>query len=274
MYKKNAKHRWNRRSNRAFTLVELLVVISIIALLLSILMPALNKVRQQGISMQCATKMRQIGLGMSAYSVDFRDSMPYAVDFTSTNGWLMAIPQATIPNYYNTYLDPWVLGSSNKGKAYKGPKWTGNNSIYLCPAQVGETNFKKKYGLSNVVTSVGTYTPDQQRSMLSSYAYNYDIGFGRKGLTLPWIPPLKSASVKPSTIILIENWPAGQFFYGYNSSSGGPVSQTWPTCGAWRHSSRMNVVFADNHVERKLKNDLAMNDTQGYIWGNGNKPPR
>jgi prepilin-type N-terminal cleavage/methylation domain-containing protein len=61
---------------RAFTLVELLVVISIIALLISILLPALSASRKSAQLAQTLSNLRQIGIGSGAYAADFKGSPP------------------------------------------------------------------------------------------------------------------------------------------------------------------------------------------------------
>ncbi len=57
----------NGRTHRAFTLIELLVVVAIIALLISILLPSLQRAKDQGKAVKCASNERQLGLGLTYY---------------------------------------------------------------------------------------------------------------------------------------------------------------------------------------------------------------
>lgn len=89
--------------NAAFTLVELLVVIGIIALLIAMLLPALNVARSAGLATTCLSNIRQHGLALRLYSDDNRGFLPSAV--------------YTVPTYrivWPELLAPYLDGDENR----------------------------------------------------------------------------------------------------------------------------------------------------------------
>lgn len=81
------------RKRHAFTLVELLVVIGIIAVLVAILLPTLGRSKDQAYRVQCMNNMRQLMLATLMYAGDNKQTMPQCNWGGQTNGWLYGAPK-------------------------------------------------------------------------------------------------------------------------------------------------------------------------------------
>ena len=99
-----------------FTLVELLVVIAIIAILASMLLPALNKARRMAYQATCISNQKQIGTGVAQYINDFQDRIPAA-----------------------TYVNDALQGTGNPWDWVILPYLNKNFKIYSCPEDRGYT---------------------------------------------------------------------------------------------------------------------------------------
>jgi prepilin-type N-terminal cleavage/methylation domain-containing protein len=89
--------RLNRRSQQGFTLVELLVVIGIIALLISILLPALNAAKERANRVKCASNLRQVGQGLMLYANDNKGAYPRTIYKIGTAPKSFTHPEAVDP---------------------------------------------------------------------------------------------------------------------------------------------------------------------------------
>ncbi len=131
---------------RAFTLVELLVVISIIAILIALLLPALAQARQDALSLSCLANLRSQGQLVMEYANTYQDAIPYGWDMGGTND----LPGT---NSYDMLLFSFSQGisASSLNAAYSGQASNITPSQYhalmprfaqmfICPASVLTVN--------------------------------------------------------------------------------------------------------------------------------------
>jgi prepilin-type N-terminal cleavage/methylation domain-containing protein/prepilin-type processing-associated H-X9-DG protein len=234
----------NARHARAFTLVELLVVLAIIAVLAAMLMPALNKARQAAYAVQCQSNLRQQGQGIILYA-------------NSNNGYFPFI-QANKKMYWAETNFQVFKGraptSTNVGE-WGNPHAT--NSPFLCPidplpwAAVNsspEYTDAIKYGGLIVATSYAC-------NVYAMPSWTSKSGWTNDALStdLPLGGGRKISGARPaSRVFLLCDWSSlnggnnailPQYFWNWKTS------YNLPLAAFEIHRGGLNVVFADGHVD-------------------------
>jgi prepilin-type N-terminal cleavage/methylation domain-containing protein len=130
------------KKKKGFTLIELLVVIAIIAVLLSILMPALGKVKGIARDVICRSNLKQWGMIWTLYTNDYQGKFPYAI-----SGW----PRGQ-----------WVLALRDE--------WPTEGKILLCPSAVKET--AASMGGVNKSYLMGGTSPESASYGMNCWAYS------------------------------------------------------------------------------------------------------
>ena len=136
-----------RKVYAGFTLVELLVVIGIIALLIAILMPALNSARAQAKSVTSLSNLRQLGIGLVQYRVENKGYYPLAAWPSLADRARTRWADAIYPYMKNTevYMSP-QLDEPERARMNKPFNHTTTNTSPTASAYTPDTKFFGGYG--------------------------------------------------------------------------------------------------------------------------------
>jgi prepilin-type N-terminal cleavage/methylation domain-containing protein/prepilin-type processing-associated H-X9-DG protein len=229
-------------SRRAFTLIELLVTVAIIAILAALLLPALAQGKAQGKRAACISNLRQTGIAIQCYSLDYNGNIPYGPK----------APPFTSPlDFYTSTGAPTSLLSLGSGQPLGQPVGLGlllsqylcdEPKVVFCPgsdqsidadaelAKVGVTQAQGSYyyrhaGNTNTFDAFGAAPPTPDHIRLDN------LGNNRNGL------PIRALAIDTQFL----SPPAGAVY--------GIVTRT-------HHQQQVvNILFSDGHVKTQRNND-------------------
>jgi prepilin-type N-terminal cleavage/methylation domain-containing protein/prepilin-type processing-associated H-X9-DG protein len=258
-----------RLSISGFTLIELLVVIAVIAILASLLLPALRHAKSRAQGIACLNNLRQITIATLSYTADY-SAYPIRCYDDGVNGY-----------WWADLIEP-----------YLHSKWA--DKVYDCPG-LWVTRGRGTFKYTNVPGQriAGIYYHGK-----GSYDMNNDgvgaigsgLGLGGRGMFAAVVPLRESEVKSPANFIafgdicrdpegVLASW--GSFLdpdwyiaiYLHSPNWGNDPG--WHASGLRRHSGAYNLAFADGHVEfGKPKRFFNLTDEGLRRWNRDNQPNR
>jgi prepilin-type N-terminal cleavage/methylation domain-containing protein/prepilin-type processing-associated H-X9-DG protein len=219
---------------RAFTLIELLVVIAIIAILASMLLPALAKAKQKAHSIKCVSNARQIMLAGKLYTDDNNGKHVVLYLFPPYTKGLMTWFQIIQPYLSSTNI---LLCPARKGKPLELEKWDG---IAVTAPTV--TDYAVNHQFGGELSSYIGYHQKPELQVYNPARTIYMTDSGTKGTAS------KTPGVTPTSPLKLGAWMLGDVKVGDCPDCVTGDNPNW--CAPHlRHNERSSNGFADGHVE-------------------------
>ena len=174
-----------KTTRRAFTLIEILVVIAIIGILAAILFPVFARAREQARKTSCLSNLKQIGLGLAQYTQDYDERFPLGQSYVA----------GVVDLYWMELLDPYVKSTQ----------------IYACPSLsdgavrvVGTKTWPLAYGCnltlmqSNNASALASLNNASETILISEKSANDWPAYPSSGSISPaWLPAVDARRVDP-----------------------------------------------------------------------------